>query len=87
MYITPLFLNIMENESFERAKAIKEEIEECNSLLESILKSGKECFVYRDVDKTTRDLVAIPLPKYCTQYIIDGLYVRKCRMEQEFKEL
>jgi len=41
MYITPLFLNIMENESFERAKAIKEEIEKCNSLLESILKSSR----------------------------------------------
>lgn len=27
------------------------------------------------------------LPKYCTQYIIDGLYVKKCRLEQEFKEL
>lgn len=40
MYITPLFLNIMENESFERAKAIKEEIEKCNSLLESILKAA-----------------------------------------------
>ena len=72
MYITPLFLNIMENESFERAKAIKEEIEKCNSLLESILKSSRECCVYRDADRGTRDLVVIPLPKYCTQYIIDG---------------
>ena len=87
MYITPLFLNIMENESFERAKAIMEEIEKCNSLLESILKSSRECCVYRDAVKTSGDIAVITLPKYCTQYIIDGLYVRKCRMEQEFKEL
>ena len=87
MYITPLFLNIMENESFERAKAIKEEIEKCNSLLESILKSSKECFVNRDAVRTSGDIAVITFPKYCTQYIIDGLYVRKCRMEQEFKEL
>ena len=53
-------MNIMENESFERAKAIKEEIEECNSLLESILKSSRECCVYRDADRGTRDLVVIP---------------------------
>lgn len=72
----------MNNESFERAKALKEEIAKCDSLLDSILKSSRECCVYRDADR-----VAIPLPKYCTQYIIDGLYVRKCRMEQEFKEL
>lgn len=62
MYITPLFLNIMENESFERAKAIKEEIEKCNSLLESILKSSRECCVYRDADRGTCDLVVIPFP-------------------------
>lgn len=77
----------MKNESFERAKILKEEIEKCNSLLESILKSSKECFVNRDADRGTRDIIAIPLPKYCTQYIIDGLYVKKCRLEQEFKEL
>ena len=41
MYITPLFLNIMENESFERAKALKEEIEKCDSLLDSILESSR----------------------------------------------
>ena len=87
MYITPLFLNIMENESFEKANALKKEITECDSLLDSILKSSRECCVYRDAKRDTRDIVAIPLPKYCTQYIIDGLYVRKCRMEQEFKEL
>lgn len=80
-------MNIMENESFERAKAIKEEIEKCNSLLESILKSSKECFVNRDAVRTSGDIAVITLPKYCTQYIIDGLYVKKCRLEQEFKEL
>lgn len=77
----------MKNESFERAKVLKEEIEKCNSLLESILKSNKECFVNRDAVRTSGDIAVITLPKYCTQYIIDGLYVRKCRMEQEFKEL
>lgn len=77
----------MKNESFERAKVLKEEIEKCNSLLESILKSSKECFVNRDAVRTSGDIAVITLPKYCTQYIIDGLYVRKCRMEQEFKEL
>ena len=30
----------MKNESFERAKILKEEIEKCNSLLELILKSS-----------------------------------------------
>ena len=77
----------MNNESFEWAIALKVEIEECDSLLDSILKSSRECCVFRDADRGTRDLVVIPLPKYCTQYIIEGLYVRKCRMEQEFKEL
>ena len=87
MYVSLLFLSIVKNESFERAKILKEEIEKCDSLLDSILKSSRECCVYRDADRGTRDIIAIPLPKYCTQYIIDGLYVRKCRMEQEFKEL
>ena len=87
MYVSLLFLSIMKNESFERAKILKEEIEKCNSLLESILKSSKECFVNRDAVRTSGDIAVITLPKYCTQYIIDGLYVRKCRMEQEFKEL
>lgn len=87
MYVSLLFLSIMKNESFERAKVLKEEIEKCNSLLESILKSSKECFVNRDAVRTSGDIAVITLPKYCTQYIIDGLYVRKCRMEQEFKEL
>lgn len=77
----------MKNESFEKAKVLKEEIEKCNSLLESILKSSKECFVNRDAVKTSGDIAVITLPKYCTQYIIDGLYVKKCRLEQEFKEL
>lgn len=71
----------MNNESFERAKTLKEEIEKCDSLLDSILKSSRECCVYRDADRGTRDIAVITLPKYCTQYIIDGLYVRKCRME------
>lgn len=31
----------MKNESFEKAKVLREEIEKCNSLLESILKSSK----------------------------------------------
>lgn len=87
MYVSLLFLSIMKNESFERAKILKEEIEKCNSLLESILKSSKECFVNRDAVRTSGDIAVITLPKYCTQYIIDGLYVRKYRMEQEFKEL
>lgn len=87
MYVSLLFLSIMKNESFERAKVLKEEIEKCDSLLDSIQKSSRECCVYRDADRGTRDIIAIPLPKYCTQYIIDGLYVKKCRLEQEFKEL
>ena len=73
----------MKNESFERAKILKEEIEKCNSLLESILKSSRECCVYRDAVKTSGDIAVITLPKYCTQYIIDGLYVKKCRLEQK----
>lgn len=77
----------MKNESFEKAKVLREEIEKCNSLLESILKSSKECFVNRDAVRTSGDIAVITLPKYCTQYIIDGLYVKKCRLEQEFKEL
>nr|DAK34413.1 MAG TPA: hypothetical protein [Caudoviricetes sp.] len=77
----------MKNESFERAKVLREEIEKCNSLLELILKSSKECFVNRDAVRTSGDIAVITLPKYCTQYIIDGLYVKKCRLEQEFKEL
>lgn len=87
MYVSLLFLSIMKNESFERAKVLKEEIEKCDSLLDSILKSSRECCVYRDAVKTSGDIAVITLPKYCTQYIIDGLYVRKCRLEQEFKEL
>lgn len=87
MYVSLLFLSIMKNESFERAKILKEEIEKCNSLLESILKSSKECFVNRDAARISGDIAVITLPKYCTQYIIDGLYVKKCRLEQEFKEL
>lgn len=77
----------MKNESFEKAKVLREEIEKCNSLLESILKSSKECFVNRDAVRTSGDIAVITLPKYCTQYIIDGLYIKKCRLEQEFKEL
>ena len=62
----------MKNESFERAKILKEEIEKCNSLLESILKSSRECCVYRDAVKTSGDIAVITLPKYCTQYIINA---------------
>lgn len=68
-------------------EAIKEEIEKCDSLLDSILKSSRECCVYRDAVRTSGDIAVITLSKYCTQYIIDGLYVKKCRLEQEFKEL
>ena len=53
----------MKNESFERAKILKEEIEKCNSLLESILKSSRECCVYRDAVKTSGDIAVITLPK------------------------
>lgn len=59
MYITPLFLNIMENESFEKAKALKKEITECDSLLDSILKSSRECCVYRD----TRIYITVEKPR------------------------
>ena len=48
---------------------------------------SKECFVNRDAVRTSGDIAVITLPKYCTQYIIDGLYAKKCRLEQEFKEL
>ena len=41
-------------------KTLKEEIEKCDSLLDSILKSSRECCVYRDADRGTRDLVLSP---------------------------
>lgn len=75
----------MKNESFERAKILKEEIEKCNSLLESILKSSKECFVNRDAVRTSGDIAVITLPKYCTQYIIDGLYVKNADWSRNLK--
>lgn len=41
--------------------------------------------MYRDAVKTSGDIAVITLPKYCTQYIIDGLYVKNADWSRNLK--
>lgn len=77
----------MKNDQFERAKIIKTEIEESNSVLATIRESSGKCFICRDADCTAGDRVVYQFPDYCLQYIIDGLYVKIGRLNQEFEKL